>query len=110
MRFCGIGNPQSFSKTLASTGADIKCLKTFRDHYRFSQDDVKTIAADAEKTGAGWIVTTEKDIMRLRGFDLPKNLVALAIEFSVEKKLYDRVFQVFIIGYAYYDNSFFSMI
>ena len=92
--FCGIGNPQSFSKTLASTGADIKCLKTFRDHYRFSPDDMKTIAADAEKTGAAWIVTTEKDIMRLRGFDLPENLVALAIEFSAEKKLYDRVFQV----------------
>jgi tetraacyldisaccharide 4'-kinase len=91
--FCGIGNPQSFSKTLALTGADIKCLKTFRDHYRFSPDDMKTIAADAEKAGAAWIVTTEKDIMRLRGFDLPKNLVSLAIEFSVEKKLYDRVFQ-----------------
>jgi len=90
--FCGIGNPQSFSKTLASTGADIRGLKTYRDHCRFSPDDMKTIAADAEKAGAGWIVTTEKDIMRLRGFDLPENLVALAIEFSVEKKLYDRVF------------------
>ena len=93
--FCGIGNPQSFSKTLASTGADIKGLKTFRDHYRFTPDDMKTIAADAKKAGAAWIVTTEKDIMRLRGFDLPENLVALAIEFSVEKKLYDRVFQFF---------------
>jgi tetraacyldisaccharide 4'-kinase len=91
--FCGIGNPQSFGKTLASTGADIKCLKTFRDHYRFTPDDMKTIAVDAEKAGAAWIVTTEKDIMRLRGFDLPKNLVALAIEFSAERKLYDRVFQ-----------------
>jgi tetraacyldisaccharide 4'-kinase len=93
--FCGIGNPQSFGKTLASTGADIKCLKTFRDHYRFSPDDMKTIAADAGKAGAAWIVTTEKDIMRLRGFDLPENLVALEIEFSAEKRLYDRVFQGF---------------
>jgi tetraacyldisaccharide 4'-kinase len=91
--FCGIGNPQSFSKTLASAGAKVKNLRTFRDHYRFSPDDMQTIAADAEKTGAAWIVTTEKDIMRLRGFDLPENLVALAIEFSAEKKLYDRVFQ-----------------
>lgn len=93
--FCGIGNPQSFGKTLASTGAKIKSLRTFRDHYRFSPDDMKTIAADAKKTGAAWIVTTEKDIMRLRGFDLPENLVALAIEFSAEKKLYDRIFQFF---------------
>jgi len=90
--FCGIGNPQSFSRTLTSTGAKVKNLRTFRDHYRFSQVDVKTIAADA-KTDAAWIATTEKDIMRLRGFDLPENLVALAIEFSAEKKLYDRVFE-----------------
>jgi tetraacyldisaccharide 4'-kinase len=93
--FCGIGNPQSFSKTLASTGADIKFLKTFRDHYPYSTDDMKAMATDAEKAGAAWIVTTEKDIMRLRGFDLPKNLVALEIEFSAEKRLYDRVFQVY---------------
>ena len=90
--FCGIGNPQSFRKTLVSTGAHMKGLKTFRDHYRFTPGDMKTITADAGKAGAAWIVTTEKDIMRLRGFDLPENLVALAIEFSAEKKLYDRVF------------------
>jgi tetraacyldisaccharide 4'-kinase len=91
--FCGIGNPGSFSRTLAAAGADMKGLKTFRDHYRFSPDDMKTVADDAQKNGAAWIVTTEKDIMRLRGHDLPGNLVFLKIEFSVEKKFYDRVLE-----------------
>jgi tetraacyldisaccharide-1-P 4'-kinase len=54
---------------------------------------MKTVADDAQKNGAAWIVTTEKDIMRLRGHDLPGNLVFLKIEFSVEKKFYDRVLE-----------------
>lgn len=90
--FCGIGNPRSFRETLASTGADVKGFKTFRDHYAFSAGDIRAVTADAEKCGAGWIVTTEKDIMRLRGFDLPENLVSLVIEFQAEKKFYDEVF------------------
>jgi tetraacyldisaccharide-1-P 4'-kinase len=57
---------------------------------------MKTIAADADKAGAAWIVTTEKDIMRLRGFDLPENLVALAIEFSVERSCMTEFFSFFI--------------
>jgi tetraacyldisaccharide 4'-kinase len=91
--FCGIGNPRSFHHTLVSIGADIKGLKSFRDHYRFSEGDIQAIAADAEKSGAGWIVTTEKDIMRLRGFDLPENIAALMIEFGVDEQFYDEVFR-----------------
>jgi tetraacyldisaccharide 4'-kinase len=91
--FCGIGNPHSFRHTLGSIGADIKGLKSFRDHYRFTEGDIQAIAADAEKSGAAWIVTTEKDIMRLKGFNLPENLVALVIEFGIDEKFYDEVFR-----------------
>lgn len=90
--FCGIGNPLSFRDTLLSTGTDLKGFKTFRDHYTFTVNDMRAIAEDAEKSGAGWIVTTEKDIMRLGGFDLPDNLVSLVIEFQVGEKFYDEVF------------------
>jgi tetraacyldisaccharide 4'-kinase len=91
--FCGLGNPLSFRHTLLSTGTDLKGFKTFRDHYTFSVNDMRAIARDAEKSGAGWIVTTEKDIMRLGGFDLPDNLVSLVIEFQVGEKFYDEVFR-----------------
>jgi len=67
-------------------------LRTFRDHYRYSQKDIKTIADEAGERNAGWIVTTEKDIMRLKGFVLPENLASLEIEFDVEEKFYHKVF------------------
>ncbi len=90
--FCGIGNPRSFKQTLASAGAEISGLRTFRDHYRYSRKDIKTIIDEAGERNAGWIVTTEKDIMRLKGFVLPENLASLEIEFDVEENYYHKVF------------------
>lgn len=91
--FCGIGNPISFKETLLSVDIELKGFKTFRDHYRYNQDDIQLITKDAEKCGAEWIVTTEKDIMRLKGLSLPDNLVSLAIEFSVDDGFYEEVFK-----------------
>jgi tetraacyldisaccharide 4'-kinase len=90
--FCGIGNPDSFRETLLSAGLQIKGFLAFRDHHRYSAGDMQSIRNNAEKTGSEWIVTTEKDIMRLRNFSMPENLVSLAIEFTVDERFYDEVF------------------
>jgi tetraacyldisaccharide 4'-kinase len=90
--FCGIGNPESFKETLLTASLDLKGLKSYRDHYRYNAGDMKTIIEDSRKAHADWIVTTEKDIMRLKKIDLPENLVALAIEFTVGEGFYEEVF------------------
>lgn len=91
--FCGIGNPGSFKRTLLSLDAELKGFLTFRDHYRYSMADLQTIADSAKKTESEWIVTTEKDIMRLKRFDLPGNMASLDIEFSVDEMFYDKVWE-----------------
>jgi len=91
--FCGIGNPISFKETLLSVDIELTGFKPFRDHYRYNKDDIQLITRDAEKCGAEWIVTTEKDIMRLKGLSLPDNLVSLAIVFSVDDRFYEEVFK-----------------
>lgn len=91
--FCGIGNHRSFRETLISAGVELAGFKAFRDHHRYSSADVKSIIAETKKTSADWIVTTEKDIMRLKGLGLPENLVALAIEFDAGEGFYDEVFK-----------------
>jgi tetraacyldisaccharide 4'-kinase len=92
--FCGIGNPASFTETLLSTNIDLIGFKPYRDHYRYGPGDIRAIKRAAEKSGAEWIVTTEKDIMRLRGLGLPENLVSLDIEFSVDERFYDEAFNL----------------
>ncbi|MDQ7787973.1 MAG: tetraacyldisaccharide 4'-kinase [Thermodesulfovibrionales bacterium] len=89
--FCGIGSPRSFEKSLIASGLRLKRVKAFRDHYRFSQGDIEEIRREAEEKSAQWIVTTEKDIMRLKNFALPENLVSLLIEFTVDDRFYDAV-------------------
>ncbi len=90
--FCGIGNPESFRETLASAGIQLLGLRAFRDHYRYSRKDLEEILSESKKNNSAWIVTTEKDIMRLKHIDLPDNLVALAIEFHTEERFYQKVF------------------
>lgn len=92
--FCGIGNPMSFRETLLSKNIDLIGFRPYRDHYRYSPGDIRAIKRAAEKSGVEWIVTTEKDIMRLKGLELPENLVSLEIEFSVDERFYDEVFNL----------------
>ena len=90
--FCALGNPGSFRNTVAATGAVITGFMTFRDHYRFSGEDMVKIKEEALKSGAEWIVTTEKDMIKIRGLDLPGNIIIIGIEFSIDKGFYDAVF------------------
>ena len=89
--FCGIGNPDSFKETLAAVHAKVKGFIAFRDHYPYSQRDIQRICDMARECAADWIVTTEKDIMRLKDLPRKDNLVSLQIEFKIEECFYDEV-------------------
>lgn len=88
--FCGIGNPESFQKTLSSTGCKIAGIKTYRDHYKYKQKDIDDILKEAQKNNADWIVTSEKDMTRLKGLNMPENLIAITITFSVDERFYEQ--------------------
>ena len=54
---------------------------------------MEDIIKEARAGNADWIVTTEKDIVRLRGMRLPENLVALKIRIAIRSEFYDEVFK-----------------
>ncbi|HXX58247.1 MAG TPA: tetraacyldisaccharide 4'-kinase [Thermodesulfovibrionales bacterium] len=95
--FCGIGNPDSFRKTLMSVEADVRDMAVFRDHIRYSGRHIRKIWQDARKCRADWIVTTEKDIMKLTGLSLPdelrESLVSLGIEFVIDNDFFEKTFR-----------------
>lgn len=91
--FCGIGNPRSFRDSLHSLGGEVTGFIAYRDHHRYEYAELRQISQSAMASGAEWIVTTEKDIMRLKRFPLPDNLLALRIEFRVDGAFYDAVFE-----------------
>jgi tetraacyldisaccharide 4'-kinase len=90
--FCALGDPGSFRSTVAATGAVITGAMTFRDHYTYSAEDLAKIKGEAAKSGSEWIVTSEKDMIKIRGLDLPENIIIIEIAFSTDEKFYDAAF------------------
>jgi tetraacyldisaccharide 4'-kinase len=64
--FSGIGNPSRFAADLVRAGARVVGERKFRDHHRFTHADLREIMASARDARADVLVTTEKDIMRMR--------------------------------------------
>ena len=62
--FSGIGNPQTFLKTLKKNKFKIIKDITFPDHYNYSNNDILKIKNMAKSLNAK-IITTEKDYKRL---------------------------------------------
>ncbi|MBF0317984.1 MAG: tetraacyldisaccharide 4'-kinase [Nitrospirae bacterium] len=88
--FCGIGNPDAFRLTLQSTGADVVGMAAFPDHHRYRNCDLKKIL---KKSGnAQWIITTEKDIIKIRQNPLAEKVLCLLIDFEIDGGFYKRVF------------------
>jgi tetraacyldisaccharide 4'-kinase len=83
---CGIGNPEAFRRTLLDLGADLCDFRTFPDHHPYSRDDVEELHSWARGLPAGaWIITTQKDLVKLRLCDLgPCYLRALCVRLRVQ--------------------------
>jgi tetraacyldisaccharide 4'-kinase len=81
--FSGIAAPESFEAFLRETGATLVSTRQFFDHYRFTPEDLTAVFAGAQQNGAEFVVTTEKDAVRIADdarFPLPCYYLRLEIE------------------------------
>jgi tetraacyldisaccharide 4'-kinase len=85
--FCGIARPAQFFWGLEAASVSLVGRRAFPDHHRYSQADFNLLNAQARAAGAEALVTTEKDAVRLREFQisLPVRTVALRIEIEDER-------------------------
>ncbi|MGY4315776.1 tetraacyldisaccharide 4'-kinase [Bradyrhizobium sp. JR3.5] len=66
LAFAGIGDPARFFNTLRASGVDVVRNRAFPDHHAFTKDEIEQLVADG-RSDALTLVTTEKDLARLRG-------------------------------------------
>jgi tetraacyldisaccharide 4'-kinase len=66
----GIARPERFVADVISAGWNVVGTSLFRDHYQFTNADVRRIAAAALASRAAIVLTTEKDAVRLESCDL----------------------------------------
>lgn len=89
-----IGNPADFERTLARLGIRIAAVRSMPDHHRYTPDDLGSIEDLVRECGAGAVLTTEKDAVRLSGWRPCVPLLALGIELEIirgERLLRDAV-------------------
>ncbi len=82
--FAGIGQPRAFRDTLLGLGAELLHFRGFRDHHRFRRHEVQALIRERERLGADYLLTTEKDWVRLEHLGLhDPRLAYLRIRFSL---------------------------
>lgn len=64
--FCGIGNPAGFRTTVCDAGVDLVGFKSFADHHAYGAADLESVLAGAKAAGATMLLTTLKDLVRIR--------------------------------------------
>ena len=87
LAFAGIGDPGRFFRTLRASGIEVVAERAFADHHPFSKSEIETLIAEAKRDGLT-LVTTEKDLARLRGGEgLPswaEDIVPFAVTLAFE--------------------------
>jgi tetraacyldisaccharide 4'-kinase len=61
----GVARPGSVRRTVESLGAEVVAEFAHPDHHPFAEGEVAAALAEAGRGGAGFLVTTEKDAVRL---------------------------------------------
>lgn len=64
--FSGIGDPAAFEWTMNELGVEIAEHVQFRDHHWFTGGDIETIKEAFRRAAANIVLTTAKDVVRLR--------------------------------------------
>jgi tetraacyldisaccharide 4'-kinase len=82
---CGVARPATFAASLSELDLSPEATLVFRDHHRYGSRDLERIRRTAERTGSTWLVTTEKDAVKLAGrTPVPALAIRLAVEIQEE--------------------------
>ncbi len=96
--FSAIAVPESFEGFLRDFGANLLYTKRFLDHHRFDSDELREIFKEAASANLDFIVTTEKDAVRIdedARFPLPLYYLRLEIDILRGAKDFDAaVFKI----------------
>ncbi len=63
--FCAIAKPEQFVESIRKLGLEPVYSKFHADHAAFSAEELQGMMLEAEKMGARWLITTEKDMVKL---------------------------------------------
>lgn len=88
-----IACPASFEAFLCSLGAELVAQKHYADHHSYTQQEMIDFVNTAKASGADYIVTTEKDavrVPRLDRVDVPMYFLRIEIDILSGRENFDQ--------------------
>lgn len=99
LAFSGIGRPGSFRHFLEDLKAKVILEEIFRDHHFYTSTEIRHLLDQARSAGAKWLVTTEKDAVKVRELIGPDEPV-WALRIGLDRIEDGRVWESFIREHA----------
>ena len=77
--FSATGSPETFTRSLTDRGCIVSGSAEYRDHHRYTADDVRRLNLLAAGTDAGYMACTEKDLANMAGISLDSFTLPLVV-------------------------------
>lgn len=87
--FAGIADPGSFLRTLREAGFSPVGFRGFGDHHHYSDRDIRALINAARANEAAALITTEKDLVKLKAITAELPIMALTVELRMNQD-FDR--------------------
>lgn len=89
----GIASPAGFERFIESLGATIVAREQYADHHRYTEQEIIDFVNVAKEAGADFIVTTEKDAVRIPKLDrrdVPMYFLRIEIDILSGRESFDQ--------------------
>lgn len=81
--FCGLAEPGGFLRTISAQGVSLFGFDVFPDHHAYTSADLDRLAAAAQRFGCGGLLTSEKDMVKLKEIPCRIPLYAMGVELDL---------------------------
>ena len=106
--FSGLAGNQSFWQSLKKNSWRVSGTMGFEDHHRYSHQDLDTVNSKALASKAHYIVTTDKDAVRIPDhFPFEKDVVIVGVEidFGSEEPQWEKLWDIWLKQHLIQDRN-----
>lgn len=88
---CSIANPKNFLNFVDNLGFEVAKQYFYKDHYNYEINDINNIISDCKQLNIKHIITTEKDLIKLKNyfnvlFQNEINILIIEIDIEIENE------------------------
>jgi tetraacyldisaccharide 4'-kinase len=87
--FCGLAEPGGFLRSVSAQGISLYGLEVFPDHYSYTERDLDNLVGNAARYGCEGLLTSEKDMVKLKKLFCPLPIYSFNVELSLPESFDD---------------------